>query len=69
MQNNSIAIYSTKTNEIEYEIRDIGVGSIYGIFSHCIMDYFVILTSNGYLHFWSMGSGRFERTEAFSNYF
>ncbi|KRX08238.1 WD40-repeat-containing domain [Pseudocohnilembus persalinus] len=66
--NNNITIISTEKKEVEYELRDPGQGSIYIVFYHFIMDYYVILTSNGYLHFWSLGSGRFERTELVNNY-
>lgn len=52
-------------NNIDYEFKA-NDSSIYGVYCHCVLDYFIVLTSNSQLYFWSIGTGRFEKKVPYS---
>lgn len=67
LSNNAVCIYSCKTNNIVLELKG-NTQSIYVIYYHPILDYIIIITKDLKLHFWSINSGRFIKSDEFSNY-
>ncbi|KAL4468274.1 hypothetical protein ABPG72_015810 [Tetrahymena utriculariae] len=67
LTNNSVIIYNTKLKQIDFKLNS-NKSSIYGLYFNPISDYFIILTSQGQVNFWSMGSQRYEKTGIFINY-
>ena len=67
LENNSIAIFSTKTNTIDYILKA-NEGAILGVFFHSIFDQIFVLNSNGEINIWSISTGNFERSLNYSAY-
>jgi len=64
LANNSVVVYNAKTSVVDYFLNA-NKGSIYSVYFHPVADYFLILTSEGRVNMWSVGSKRYERTSNF----
>lgn len=67
LANNAVCLYSCKTSSIASELKG-NTQSIQGIFCHPLLDYIIIMTSDTKLHFWSITSGRYVKSDKYANY-
>ena len=68
LENNSIAIFSLKTNAIDYILKA-NEGAVLGVFFHSTFDQIFVLNSTGEINIWSISTGNFERTLPYKTYY
>lgn len=67
LENNSIAIFSTKTSTIDLILKA-NEGAVLGVFFHSTFDQIFVLNGTGDINVWSISTGNFERSLPYKTY-